>query len=140
MKALCEFAEEVGIDIDECEMEWAESLSIPLPNGKCAIAIDPSKLVSTAEAKAKLGHELGHCVTGSFYNRYAACDVRQKYENRANKWAIKELIPKDEFDDAVANGYTNIFQLAEYFDVSEDFMRMAVCWYTHGNLKTDLYF
>lgn len=121
-------------------MAWAESLSIPLPNGGCAVAIDPSKIISTADAKAKLGHELGHCATGSFYNRYAACDVRQKHENKANKWAIKKLIPENALDDAVAEGYTDIFSLAEHFDVTEEFMRMAICWYTHGNLATELYF
>ena len=137
---LFEFAEEVGIDIDEYKMAWAESLSIPLPNGTCAIAIDPSKIISTADAKAKLAHEMGHCCTGSFYNKYAACDVRQKHENRANRWAIQKLIPEEELDDAVANGCTDIFSLAEHFEVTEDFMRMAVCWYTHGNLAVDLHF
>ena len=121
-------------------MAWAESLSIPLPNGTCAIAIDPSKIISTADAKAKLAHEMGHCCTGSFYNKYAACDVRQKHENRANRWAIQKLIPEEELDDAVANGCTDIFSLAEHFEVTEDFMRMAVCWYTHGNLAVDLHF
>ncbi len=137
---LFEFAEEVGIDIDEYKMGLAESLSIPLPDGRYAIAIDPSKIISTADAKAKLAHEMGHCCTGSFYNKYAACDVRQKHENRANRWAIEQLIPEDELDNAVAGGCTNIFDLAEHFEVTEDFMRLAVCWYTHGNLAADLYF
>ena len=26
------------------------------------------------------------------------------------------------------------------FGVTEEFMRKAVCWYTHGNLATELYF
>ena len=31
-------------------------------------------------------------------------------------------------------------KIAEYFGVTEDFMRKAVCWYTYGNLATELYF
>ena len=31
-------------------------------------------------------------------------------------------------------------RLAEYFGVTEDFRRKAVCWYTYGNLAAELYF
>lgn len=43
-------------------------------------------------------------------------------------------------DDAIAVGHTEMWDLAEYFGVSEDFMRKTVCWYTYGNLSSDLYF
>ena len=46
----------------------------------------------------------------------------------------------EELDDAVASGCTEIWELADYFQVSEDFIRKAVCWYTHGNLAQELYF
>lgn len=105
----------------------------------CYIAIDPLKLENIQDEKLKLSHELGHCCTGSFYNRFATCDVRRKHENRADKWAIEKLIPIDRFDEAVANGYTEIWLLAEYFDVSIDFMRKAACWYIHGNLDVEHY-
>ena len=88
-----------------------------------------------ADEKVKLAHEMGHCVTGSFYNIYAACDVRQKHENRADKCAIEKLIPKDELNHSVRRGITEIWDLAEYFGVTEDFMRNAVCWYVNGNLS-----
>lgn len=66
-------------------------------------------------------------------------DVRQKHENRADKWAIKQLIPKDKLDQAVAEGYTDLWQLAEYFEVSEEFMKKAICWYKFGNLDVEEY-
>ena len=87
-----------------------------------------------------LSHELGHCKTGAFYNIWAARDVRRKHEHRADKWAIQRLIPEEELDQAVAEGCTDIWSLAEHFSVTEEFMRKAVCWYTHGNLATELYF
>ena len=104
------------------------------------IAIDPFKLTSTLDEKMKLGHELGHCMTGSFYNKYTACDIRRKHENHADKWAINEFVSEQELDDAIAVGHTEMWDLAEYFGVSEDFMRKTVCWYTYGNLSSDLYF
>ena len=132
-------AEEHGTEIYWFDLGTAESLSLPLEDGSCAIAMDPWRMPTLADEKVKLAHELGHCETGSFYNRYAKVDLRQKHENRADKWAIRQLVPEDTLDQAVADGYTDLPSLAEHFGVTESFMRKAVCWYTHGNLAADLY-
>lgn len=136
---LYNFAEEQGIEVYWLSLECAESLSYCDSKGDCFIAMNPWCLPTIAEEQTKLAHELGHCCTGAFYNRYATCDVRQKHENRADKWAIQHLIPKSKLDAAVADGHTEIWDLAEYFDVTENLMRKAICWYMHGNLTTDLY-
>ena len=52
--ALYEYAEDHGIDVDWCTMLRAESLSVKLEDGSCAIAIDPFKLTSTADETSKL--------------------------------------------------------------------------------------
>lgn len=137
---LYEYAEDQGIDVDWFPMEQATSLSLPLPDGSCAIAINPWKMGTLAQETVCLAHELGHCKTGSFYNRYAALDIRQKHENRADKWAIRQLVPEEALDQAVADGYADLPALAERFGVTEQFMRKAVCWYIHGNLAAELYF
>lgn len=133
------YAERRNIDVDWIPMWRATSLSVPLGD-RYAIALDPWKLGSLAQETVCLAHELGHCETGSFYNQYAALDVRQRHENRADKWAIQHLIPVEELDEAVAEGCEDIPALSEHFCVTEDLMRKAVCWYTHGNLAAELYF
>lgn len=135
---LYEYAENQGIDVDWIPMRRATSLSVPLGD-RYAIALDPWKLGSLAQETVCLAHELGHCETGSFYNQYAALDVRQRHENRADKWAIQHLIPVEELDEAVAEGCEDIPALSEHFCVTEDLMRKAVCWYTHGNLAAEMY-
>ena len=116
------------------------SMSVMSAEGKCAIGMDEKVRDGGAQERVHLSHELGHCVTGSFYNRYAAVDSRRRHENRADKWAVEALIPMDDLDEAVAEGCVEIWQLAERFGVTEDFVRKAVCWYVHGNLATELYF
>lgn len=133
------YAERRNIDVDWIPMRRATSLSVPLGD-RYAIALDPWKLGSLAQETVCLAHELGHCETGSFYNQYAALDVRQRHENRADKWAIQHLIPVEELDEAVADGCEDIPALSEHFCVTEDLMHKAVCWYTHGNLAAELYF
>lgn len=116
------------------------SMCIQTNEFRCYIGIDYSVLADESSLRVHLAHELGHCEVGAFYNRWAACDIRQQHENRADKWAIQQLVPEDELNAAVADGDTEIWSLAEHFDVTEEFMKKAVCWYTHGNLAVDLYF
>lgn len=136
---LVNYAEHHGIDVDWFSMERAESLSMPLDEERYGIAIDPGKVRSLPDLHVKLAHEIGHCMTGSFYNRWAALDVRQKHENAADRWAIEQMVPKDELNAAVSYGRTEIWDLAEWFGVTPDFMKKAVCYYTHGNLAAEMY-
>lgn len=131
MDVIClyEHAEQQGVDIDWLSFLRAEALSVRFDDGHCVIAINPNKIQTAADEKVKLAHELGHCETGSFYNSYSPFDVRRKHETRADRWAIKKLIPKDELETAVQGGYTELWELAEYFNVTEPFIRKAVEYY-----------
>lgn len=106
----------------------------PLPKNKsvsaaqgncCYIGIDPLEIKNTAELNTHIAHELGHCMTQSFYNIYSPFDIRQKHELTADKWAVKKLIPKDKLLDAMKMGYTQLWQIAEFFDVTEAFVKRA---------------
>ena len=57
-------AEEHGTEIYWFDLGTAESLSLPLEDGSCAIAMDPWRMSTLADEKVKLAHELGHCETG----------------------------------------------------------------------------
>lgn len=131
--SLYEYAEENGIEVDWFDMATTSSLSIPIDE-TCCIAINPWKMDTVAKETVSMAHELGHCKTGSFYNEMADFDLRRKHENCADKWAIKKLVPKDELEYAVKAGHKELWDLAEYFNVTEDFMRKVVQWYKHGNL------
>ena len=136
---LYRLAEQEDIPVDCFELRKRESLSLMDTDGSCYIAINPLFLDDSTDEKIKLAHELGHCETGSFYNPRAAIDIRQKHENRADKWAIRRLVPKTELDAAVRSGYTDLWSLADNFGVTPEFMRKALCWYTNGNLAVKEY-
>ena len=133
---LYELADQYGIEIDCLPMR--ETKSLALPQG--LIALDPYHTESANEMKVCLAHEMGHIETSSFYNIHSSLDIRKKHETRADKWAIQQLIREDDLDDAVSKGHTEIWDLADYFGVTEEFMEKTVCLYTYGNLATDLYF
>ena len=140
IRSLYDFAKQENIEVLVFPMEQNGSMSVMDEEGRCFIGMDESVRDGDIQERVHLGHEIGHCVTGSFYNIHAAIDSRQRHENKANKWAIHALIPVEELDDAVAEGCTEAWELAERFRVTEDFMKKAVCWYVHGNLAAELYF
>lgn len=133
-------AQQQNIPILTYPMPHSGSMSVMTPEGSCYIGMDASVRGDSTTERVHLAHELGHCCTGSFYNMYAKADNRRRHENRADKWAIRQLIPVDALDDAIANGDTQLWELAERFGVTEDLIRKAVCYYVHGNLATELYF
>lgn len=140
VKDLYDIARKQNIEVLQYPLEKNGSVSIMLDDGSCYIGMDASVRDDSAQERVHLGHELGHCVTGSFYNIHATLDNRQKHENKADKWAIRHLIPVEALEDAVSDGYTEIWELAEKFGVTVEFMQKAVCYYVHGNLATNLYF
>ena len=124
---LYDIATRDNISVYSYDLGVYESLSLT-DNNKCYIAIDPFKLKSEEEELVKLAHELGHCETGAFYNQYALCDIRAKHERRADNWAIKKLVPKNELIEA-CKYCTNRWELSQYFGVTEDFMQKALDYY-----------
>ena len=123
------------MEVDFLPLNAAEAIALPLPGGRCAVAIDPERIGSDAEARYKLAHELGHCATGSFYNRYAALDLRQKHENRADRWAVRHLVPRRELERALCAGRTEVWELAEYFGVPEMCIRKAFELYERESMR-----
>ncbi len=140
LQSLYDLAAKENIEVLTFPVPKNGSLSVMSQTGSCFIGMDSSVRDGGTEERVHLAHELGHCVTGSFYNIHAAVDHRRRHENRADKWAVRRLIPVDQLDDAVAEGCTELWELAEHFGVTESFIKKAVCLYVHGNVATELYF
>lgn len=126
---LYQFAENEHISVYCFDLPQVQSMSIMGSDGKCTVGIDPFELKTSQNEKVKLAHEIGHCTTGSFYNRYSDLDIIEKSERKADVWAIKKLIPEDELQEAFEQGIVEPWTLAEYFNVTEDFVIKAVDYY-----------
>lgn len=119
-------AERSHVIVYSFDMTEAQSLSCMTRKGKCFIAIDPLQLDTSRDEKVRLSHELGHCMTGSFYDKSNMLDVRGRHEYQANRWAIQEVIPWADLWTAFQQGITEVWELAEFFDVTEDFIHTAL--------------
>ena len=129
LRSLYRVARKSGIPVDSFPLPRSASLSLADSDGRCYIALDPRQVESLADEKVKLAHELGHCETGSFYNPWSPLDIPQKHENRADHWAYQQLLPLRLLESAFRKGIVQPWELAEYFDLPESFVRGALAYY-----------
>lgn len=100
-------------------------VSFSLKTGdKCLIGIDPAIASTGTKRAAAFAHELGHCETGAFYNTHSSFDLVGKHEHRAWKWAVQQLIPREQFLYVYAHS-RNIFELSEELHVTEELAEKA---------------
>ena len=125
---LHQYAEEHRIDVDYFSLGVVESLSMHV-YGSNAIAIDPDKIQSEADETYKLAHELGHCEYGGFYNAKSPLDLRGKREYKADVWAVQKVLPFDELREAIQSGIHERWELAEHFNLPEEFINFALTYY-----------
>lgn len=137
--ALYDQLNQAGARFYHWRMDGDQASTIEI-KGNYAVFMDFDHIDTAAEELVLVAHEGGHILTGATHKVSSPYDLVEKHEYKADKWAVQRLISEEELDDAVAEGHTEMWDLAEHFGVTEDFMRKAVCWYTHGNLATDLYF
>lgn len=129
LTALYNTARRDNIMVDCFELPFNESMSLMDDNGNCFIAIDPYSLTSEEDELLKLAHELGHCETGAFYNRYSLYDIRARHEARAERWAFCQLLPKRYIEAAARKGYLEPWEIAEFWNLPEPFVARVLEFY-----------
>lgn len=107
--------EQKGITVDYFKTDKAKAFSFPYENG--IVVLDKSKIETTAEETVLLAHEEVHIDLGAFYLFTTPLTVKGKMEQKVKKHTIKKLIPLDELKEAIHNGITEPWELAEYFNV-----------------------
>lgn len=124
-----QYAERKDIEVIDFKME--EMISFSVPN---AVVMDKRKIQDSADEKVRLIHEIGHCETSTFYNVATPLQTRARLEYRANKWAFRKIINKKDLVHAMKIKHlTLLWELAEYFEVTEDFMQKAIDFYKYSD-------
>ena len=95
-----------------------------------AVFLDFTKIDSPRLLRGVCYHELGHIATGALHKVDSPFELAERSEYRANRWSAEQYLPLQEFQTAFASGYTEIWQLAEYFDLPEEDVRSALVYWT----------
>ena len=98
--------------------------------GKYAVFLDSSCFESLRTMKQVLAHEIGHCATGCTHRVSSPLDLVERHEYKADRWAIERCLPYSALQDAMREGFREPWQLAEYFDLPEEFVHLAIEYYT----------
>ncbi len=130
---LVDYAHSNNTQVYEHELPNTRSVSLKLGDGYF-IGIDTKALSDANDRAVHLAHEIGHCETDAFYCIYSPQVTRERLERKATVWAITHTIPLHRLKDAIARGITEEWELAEYFEVTVEFMHAALEYYKEGEL------
>jgi Zn-dependent peptidase ImmA (M78 family) len=128
-----------GISIRWCNFEppirgmyWDPIIKNPV------IWLDKSLEYNTRILRCVMAEELGHhftldrdCLTRTYFNYRDRLAV-SRAEYRALRWAAKLLVPGDKLGQAIRDGIRERWELAEYFEVTEEMVEFRLgdhnCW------------
>lgn len=95
-----------------------------------AIFLDFTKIVSTRTMKGICYHELGHAGSGALHKVDSPFEKVERSEYRANRWSAEHFLTVQDFRDAFAAGYSELWQLADYFDLPEQDIKNALTYWS----------
>ena len=98
--------------------------------GKYAIFLDFSQIPTTRVLRGVCCHEMSHVATGALHKAGSPYELVERSEYRANRHTAQTVLTVSAFREAFAAGYTEPWQLAEYFDLPEQDVQKAYAYWT----------
>ena len=110
----------IGLEVKEIQFE---SDAKGLCKGQ---KIGIRKDLSDAEKACVLAEEIGHCYTtvGNILNQKNT--ENRKQEIKARKWAVDKILTIEDVFEATEHPCSNLFEIAEYLEVTEEFLLEAL--------------
>ena len=94
--------------------------------GQYAVFLDLGKICSTRLLRGVCCHEMGHVATGALHKVSSPYELVERSEYRANRYMAEHFLTEEDFREAFAAGYTEFWQLSEYFDLPEQDVAKAL--------------
>lgn len=122
-EALLDEAYQEGLLVKEKPLKYNDGR---IKGNKVAIR---KSIATTNKKLCVLAEELGHYHT-SVGDILDQTDIdNQKQECVARGWAYNKLVPFDRIREAYSSGYTEVYTMAEFLDVDEEFLRDSLVYY-----------
>ena len=129
LNKLYDIAEKENVKIYDWNIEDCDGIYLNYDKIN-AIALNYDELGTYIDEKCTLAEELGHYYMDATYSFSSNYETKSRQEYRAKKWAYTTLIPFTDLKGALKKGITKIYDLAEYFEVSIEFMQNCIAYYT----------
>jgi len=126
---MLEIAESNGIDVEYHSFRRPVlGLYTHIPNMPPVIGLDKTLNANYRLRRCVMAEELGHHFTSAgeqiakrYYSTFERLTI-DKIEYKALRWAANYLVPEDDLLDAIKEGLCEGWELAEHFDVTDEFM------------------
>ena len=96
------------------------------------IFLDFTKIQTARQLRGVCMHEQGHTATGALHKVSSPFETVERSEHRANRWVAESYLTAEDFREAFAAGYTDLWQLAEWFDLPEPDVKKAFRYWTEN--------
>lgn len=98
--------------------------------GYYGVGVNFQRIRGVRHLQTAFMHELGHLHTGALHKVSSPFQLIQQNEYRADADSFKRYLPPDEIRAAMQAGYTEPWQLAEYFNLEESYIKKALHYWT----------
>ena len=95
-----------------------------------AVFLDFTKIRSARLLRGICYHELGHVATGALHKVDSPYELVERSEYRAARWVAENCLTEEMFREAFREGYTELWQLADYFDLPESSIETALTYWS----------
>lgn len=95
-----------------------------------AVFLDFSQIKTTRLLRGVCAHELSHLATGALHRPASPYDLAERSEYRANRHFAQHYLTEKALRAAFQAGCTELWQLAEYFDLPEQDIQKALNYWT----------
>lgn len=112
-----------GIRVHTMQLDGVDALYVKL-DGQPFIIKCPTD--TQAQLACLLAEELGHYATAPDLRLTYRSISDRKAEARARRWAHRRLIPPERILEALRAGLRELYEIAEYLDVTEAFLGEAI--------------
>mgnify|MGYP006925904836 CR=1 FL=1 len=126
---LYSYAQEEHIGIYAYPIEFRAAVSMR-DGPRRATFFDFAKLTTTADICWAAAHENGHHHMGAYHKVDSPYQVWGQAEYRANHWAFEHYLSPAQLLEAFEAGYTEAWQIAEWFNLPEDAVKKALHYWT----------
>ena len=117
-------------DVDVIPYEGCPQPGATVRDEGCyAVFLDFSKIRSTKLLRGVCFHELGHVATGALHKVDSPYELVERSESRAARWVAEHYLTEESFRKAFAEGYTELWQLSDYFELPESCIAEALAYW-----------
>lgn len=117
-------------DVDVFPYSGAPSAGTTIrQDGYYGIFLDFSMIHSVRQLRGVSAHELGHAATGALHKVSSPYESVERSEYRANRWMAEHCLPLSDLQEALAAGYTEIWEIADYLEFPEEDVRRAITFW-----------